>query len=359
MPTLTEVVPHSNNHGDQLAEYAQSKEELVDPALRRDYFEHINASDFIGMTQEIASIVRTGDSEHRQHFDGDAVKLMGHEVPDHRDKEDLLRETWETAQGFLKDRNLSDEDALEYAALTTAGGILLAHPFADGNGRTSRYLSYVIAKGGQNPEVLANMTPSGSTEWQVAPGRGIMLPKPREYKQEQPSEIEWEMQFAGESEDALGGVIADSIYQDGVIREFIESADESTRSLIETCATRDGEGRMTSLDGDKLLEVLVNDSEQGLANAYKLMSLKREFQKDYVRRYLAAMRDDSLHDKVALKKYDLTDPSERAARTPNDVEKFQAISKVVGSRAIQGRMRFRDQAVAEHRGYSDLHRLDR
>ena len=70
-------------------------------------------------------------------------------MPDQREKEGLLRETWQTAQTLLHDRRFSDEDALEYAALTVAGGMLYVHPFVDGNGRTSCVLSYMIAKGAE------------------------------------------------------------------------------------------------------------------------------------------------------------------------------------------------------------------
>jgi len=117
-----EVVSHQNNFAPQIVDYVRSVEPLSDPVTRRDYFERMTADDFIDMTQRVASMVRTGDSNQLQHFDGEKVALMAHEVPDQREKEQLLRDTWETAQVLLHDRRFTDEDALEYAALTVAGG---------------------------------------------------------------------------------------------------------------------------------------------------------------------------------------------------------------------------------------------
>lgn len=359
-----EVVSHNNNYTPQIQEYVQSNEALADPVTRRDYFEHMSGDDFIDMTQQVASLIRTGDSESRQHFDGEKVGLMGHEVPDQKLKEGLLRETWDVAKDFLKDRTISDEDALEYAALTVAGGLLYVHPFADGNGRTGRYMSYIMAQGGQNAESLDAIGQSLSHEWQIAPSRETALWEDQKYEGEQPKEIEWEFQFAGEAEDALGGLIADSTYKNLTVRKFIDTADSKTKQLIETCVTRDENGNMTTLNGDKLLEVLVNDPENGIANAQRLIDLKRQFQATYIRNYLAAMRSDIYDDARVLRDSDLNPPEEPDADKHGGTDKlyesrkerYEIISDVLGQRALNGLVRVRDEAVAQHRAYSEHHR---
>jgi hypothetical protein len=349
-----EFVPHNNNFAPHIAEYTQSNEALADPTTRRDYFEHMSGDDFIDMTQEIASIVRTGDSNQRQHYDGMYAAFRGHEVPDHREKEGLLRETWDTAQEFLRDRKLSDDDALEYAALTVAGGLLLTHPYVDGNGRTSRYLSYIMARGGQDVETLNRMSTSQSPEWRVLPSQRIALPMEQAFTGEQPGRIDWEPQLASGSKDALGSAITTTRYQDVVVRKFIETADDQTRQLIDTCATRDEDGRIISLNGDKLLSVLVNDPERGMVNGRRLIDLKRQFQADFVQRYLAGMRSDRRDEMSVLKRKDLRDVTDPYL-TPNERVKIQTIAKVVGERVVDGRISRRDEAVAEHRGYSNVH----
>lgn len=364
---MKEVVSHDNNFTPQILEYVHSNEALADPVTRRDYFEHMSGDDFIDFTQQVASLVRTGDSEQRQYFDGEKVGLMGHEVPDQRHKEGLLRETWDTAKSFLSDRDISDEDALEYAALTVAGGILYVHPFADGNGRTSRFTSFIMARGEQDPEAFEAMAKSMSGEWQVAPAHQIGVWEKREYKGEQPKEIEWEFQFAGEAEDALGGAIADSIYKDLTVRKFIDTADDETKQLIETCVTRDEDGNMESLNGDKLLEVLVNDLERGIGNAQRLLDLKRQFQSQYVRNYLRAMRSDLYGDMRVIRESDINPPVPAIAHSEEGqpiTDKLyesrkvrqQNITGVLGERALNGSVRVRDEAVAQHRAYSQYHR---
>jgi hypothetical protein len=148
--STNEIVSHSNNHAAEIVEFAASIEAWNDPVTRRDYFEHLSGSDFLALTQQVASLVRTGDSNGQQPFDGNNVTLMTHKVPDHRDKEDLLLQTWHTARELLRDQTIDDQDALEYAALTAAAGILYIHPFVDGNGRASRALSFLISTGAQD-----------------------------------------------------------------------------------------------------------------------------------------------------------------------------------------------------------------
>lgn len=362
-----EIVPHNNNHTAQIDEYMRANEALADPVTRRDYFERMEADGFIDLTQQIASLVRTGDSNQHQHYDGEKVKLLTHEVPDQKDKEDLLRETWDTARGFLTDRELPDEDALEYAALTVAGGILLAHPFADGNGRTSRFVSYMIAKGEHGTDQIDAISESLANEWQVAPSGRIVKWEIPEYKSEQPHTIDWEFQFAGEAEDALDGAVAGSIYKDLIVRDFIDTAETGTKQLIETCVTRNVEGNLLSLDGDKLIEVLATDPEKGMGYAQKLLDLKRRFQAEYVRKYLETMRSDVHGDVRVFQDSDIAPPEDPRIKEPhvtagsiklyeNRKARHEMITGVLGERAINGLVLPRDEAVAQHRAYSKYYR---
>lgn len=336
-----EVVSHQNNFAPQIVEYVNSVEAFADPITRRDHLEQMTGDDFIDMTQRVASLVRTGDSNQLQHFDGDTVALMAHEVPDQREKEQLLRETWETAQTLLHDRRLSDEDALEHAALTVAGGVLYVHPFADGNGRTSRTLSYIIAKGAESEDDLRKMTEetSGGGMWHVAPNAQLALPKEREFQGDQPDQIEFEDTFAGEATDPFGDTITNSIYSDSILRSVIERADDpETRAVVEACS-RDENGHKV-LDGDMFLKGLAT-SDRALEYAQTMFGSFRELRADFVHRYLQAMVSEV--------------PIEQRIRAPKVGEIGQRMATEVGRRAIGGLLLPRDQAAAEHRAYSSVH----
>lgn len=341
-----EVVSHKNNFAPQVAEYTQSVEAWSDPATRRDYFEQMGEEEFLEMTQRLESLVRTGDSNQLQHFDGTNVILHTHQVPDQREKEALLRETWRTAQALLHDRRFNDEEALEYAAVTVAGGILYSHPFADGNGRNSRLFSYIIAKGGGSEEELHEMLEgAGQSSWHVTPNYRLALPSDRRYKGDQPSQIEFEDEFAGEATDPFGDVLSNSSYKNSIVRSLIERSegDPETKAIINAC-TWDHDGNKV-LDGDRFLKELAS-SERALEYAQALFGTYRELRADYVHRYLRAMVSET--------------PIERRIKPPAALdEKSTTIRNrmvaEIGGRAVNGLMLPRDQAVAELHTYSDAY----
>lgn len=289
---MSEIVTHSRDNVQTIESFMQANVCLADPISRRDYFEHVDGDGFIDFLQQNASLVRTGNDEVKQPFDGEKVGLAGHEVPDQRDKERLLRDTWDVARTFLRDRGLSDEDALERAALAVAGGVLLAHPFIDGNGRTSRLSSLMIARGVVGEEILANVLgkSSGTGGWEVSP---IYVSKPSKgkYNGNQPDEITWDFQFAGEAEDALGGVIADSLYKNDILREFIELHSDATTSK-QADYTKEVNGKDV-LDGDNYLRAVVTGEDGGITNAREILRIHRRVRADYVNRYLEALLSGS------------------------------------------------------------------
>ena len=84
-----ELISHKNNHAEDITEFMHFDERFADPVQRRDLLSSLDEADFIDMLQQTASLIRTGDASSMQHFDGDTVGLMGHEVPDQREKEGL------------------------------------------------------------------------------------------------------------------------------------------------------------------------------------------------------------------------------------------------------------------------------
>ena len=351
---LNEIVSHKNNRAEDIVEFFNSQEQLKDSVMRRDYFEHLDENDFLDLVQQTAGLVRTGEVKN-QYFDGEKVGLMGHEVPDQREKEQLLRDTWAVAKEFLSNTEISDEDALDYTALTVAGGLLYAHPFADGNGRTSRTLSYMIARGNGDKQEMHDILAEtgGGGNWQVAP---IPLVTSRQsvFEGKQPKRIAWEDALAGEAEDALGGIIANSIYSDTIIRKFIEKYSDLTERQIEESSLQNDDGTFT-LNGEDFITKLVNDPEAGITNAIELLKIHREVRADYVHRFLKAMRS-----KERIKPRNIRPNSLEVTDEDNEFTRGlkRTVVKEMGSRSIDGLLTPADQQLIRHRAYSRI-RQDR
>lgn len=349
---VNEVISHENNHLEAIVDFFNSDERWGDSIQRRDYFEHLDEDDFIDLVQQIAGLIRTGNSD-MQRFDGENVSLVGHEVPDQREKEQLLRDTWSVSRGFLADNEIPDEDALDYAALTIAGGLLYAHPFADGNGRTSRAISYLIARGNGNEtelhDILANN--GGGGKWQVAPVP-LVIKGQTVFEGQQPNQIEWEDSFMGEAMDALGGVLTNSLYKSTVIRKFIEEFGELAENEINDSSTPQADGSF-NLNGEEFIAKLVNNQESGISNASKLLKIHREARADYVHRFLRAMQTEE-----RLKPRNIRPEDFEISKKDNEFnrERKRVIIKEVGKRSLDGLLTPAQQQLVQHRALSEVRR---
>ena len=350
-----ETVSHEKNHAKDVAEFIQANERLADPTQRRDYFNQLDEDGFIDLVQQAASVVRTGDANARQHFDGSLVTLMGTEVPDQREKEDLLRKTWAVARGYLDDNQIPDQDALDYAALTVAGGVLLAHPFVDGNGRTTRVTSYMISQGTANPEVLHDIiaNTNGGGHWNVKPDQ-ITATEKQVYKGDQPDRVEWDDVFFGSNEDALGGTIANSVHDEAILRQMIEDHGEHIKAQLEKSVHQNENGE-TVLDGQKFVEELVTDPEAGITNARELRAIHRELRADYVERFLKAMQFKTpfeAHKLMVIANMDPNDLNDEFLR-----KRTLTARREIGQRAIDGKLRIIDRQLVRHKAHSTVRQV--
>lgn len=357
MSSLKEIVPHENNNANAIKRYFVQNEQLIDAATRRDYFEHLEEHDFIDLLQKTANLIRTGDSNSMQYFDGKDVKLLTHDVPDQREKSGLLAEVWHTARAILKDRSLSDEDALDYAGLTVAGGVLLIHPFADGNGRTSRALSYVMMRGTQFTDELSKIIAksNGGGGWDIAPSSELRAKYVRPFKGDQPSRIEWDGYYIEAANDAFGGEIAKSLYKENIIRRFIEEADEETRQYIEQ-ATKPNVNKKgdTVLDANKLIEVLA--ATKGSSHyAQHLFAIMRSERAKAVKGFLVGMiRPD------VVAKTDKIDIYQDMSKSERQIQRTERIKKAMARFVLSdGYMALRDQSVVMHQAFSDVYNSEK
>lgn len=302
-----ETVPHSQNNAAEVADFYNRNEALADPVLRREYFANLDPDDFLSLLQQVNAVVRTGSSDNLQPFDGENVSLGTHMVPDQADKPALLRETWEVARKFLQDPKLQDDDALTYAGLVSAGGLLLAHPFIDSNGRTSRVLSHMLMCGSENntaAEVERILSEKGQSEWEVTPLANLTATY-ASYEYERDIDIPYTINW-GDADDLMevdrpqnpydsSEKLAKTRFNDRALHMFMSYVDEHGRNIINHYVERDEEGTPTFLDAEKALVALTNDPENGIKYAAQLSEAERWSRTDYVRRYLKAMqREDAM-----------------------------------------------------------------
>lgn len=352
---MYELVPHKNNHVEAVQNFFMQNELLSDPVTRRDYFEHLDEQEFVELMQQTANLLRTGDSNQMQYFDGKDVTLMTHDVPDQREKAGLIAEVWQTAKEILNDRSLSDQDALDYAGLTVAGGVLLTHPFADGNGRTSRALSYFIMRGTENAEELHTIITksNGGGEWEVAYGTVTKASYTRPFIGDQPKAIEWAGFYIEDANDPFGGEIAKSLYKDNIMRRFIEQADDETNQLIgQAMKTAVDEKSGKVLDANKLMDILAA-TDDASHYAQQLHAIMRSERAKAVKGFLVGMRRE---DVVAR-----TNKVDEHMLGNSEIQKQRTarIKAEMAQRVLHdGRMALRNQALVIHKGFSGVYGHD-
>lgn len=363
---MQELLPHTDTRSTEMAELINSNEVLQDPATRRDFFASLDSSDFVDMVEQVGAVLRTGDSSQRQHLDGDTTYLQTHEVPAQEDKEQLLKETWDTAKSFLANPDMADEDAVSYAALTVAGGILYIHPFQDGNGRVSRVLSYAIEMGARDDleGKLDNMlghNAGGGRSWAVTPSydmiRMINRGEPYMTPKDLPLSISWEENEETAIADYLPGAgynvveeIAHSNYRGRILGAFYDLTDNHAREVIKAHIEYDADGNPQSLRADQALDMLVQDPDNGLTYAAQLKEAKHWMQAEYVRAFLKAMQSNEPQELPRDAKRRIEALSTREALTNSEKAYLVVFGKYVDA---DGKILPRDLFRAEHEASTD------
>jgi hypothetical protein len=342
--------------------YYDGNEALNDAAARRRYFGTMDAADFMTSLQQVGSVVRGGPADELQYFDGSRVSLAGHSVPDPTDKEPLLAQTWETARGFLNDPDMSDEDALTYAGLTVAGGIIYTHPFKDANGRTSRVFSHMMIEGnydGAEVDIERMLRPGGGDQWSTSPPANLMKDYAH-YRYDRapgvPEQVVWEDD--GHMDDILGNnFVSDDIITEvangpastRVLHRFARQLDERGRAMIgqHVRTTEDG---TEVFDARSFLTDLMDLPEGGLTYAAQLQEAEKWGRADFVQRYLKAMRDSKHMEPArgyARKVERMHDEAETDPKAAIQVREF-------GRLAVGGMLRPRDHLRILHEAQSAI-----
>lgn len=350
-----EIVPHDISEAKVLSDFYEQNESLTDTAWRRDYFEHLKPEDFIDLLQQVNSMIRSGDAEYRQHFDGmvTGVGLHTYEIPDGQDANQLLKETWEVARGFLCNAKLSDEDALVWAGLTVAGAILYIHPFADGNGRSSRVVSHMMIEGRNDntkQQLEHILDEDGRIEWSITPPINAMRRytdyyQPEERVQNWSNNIQWEnpgglvdfKEFGGREDDAVDRLIS-SDYRDRALWHFLANMDKQSQKVFAEYTDFDSDGNCVGIRAGDALRCLVSLQDGGLGYAAQLSEAVRWAQADCVRRFLKVMQQDEPVKPLGLLGEDVS----RAIAMEKPEGRDKSLLKVFGKYAINGLITPRD-----------------
>jgi hypothetical protein len=113
---------------------------------KREFIENLNDQEFTEILNGVNGILRNKDKEEWE-TDGSQVGLksafmgVGYVAPKQEDKPELLRETLSA----MKKMNSEDRD-LKDIGLLASSALNAIHPYADGNGRTSRLMYSLLVK---------------------------------------------------------------------------------------------------------------------------------------------------------------------------------------------------------------------
>lgn len=122
-----------------------AKERIGIPQNRKDFLLNLNTSQLEEWLTRINGISRNIAPKDRK-VDGESVEVPSLMPPEPEDKKELLDKTLVAAKSILF--NVKDpQEALDTVSLLFSGSINYIHPFADGNGRTSRIVGYLIKDG--------------------------------------------------------------------------------------------------------------------------------------------------------------------------------------------------------------------
>jgi hypothetical protein len=120
---------------------------------RRELIEKLSSDGYCDLITGVNGILR-GKVKEEWCMDGVGVTAAGHEArgahifPNHKDKKEIIVKSWEGAQ----EMNAEQRD-LEDIGMLLGSLLVEAHPFGDGNGRTSRFV-YIMLKMGLSEEEI-------------------------------------------------------------------------------------------------------------------------------------------------------------------------------------------------------------
>lgn len=144
-PIQEDHFPEVANKATRRIELLGSREKLLNPHDRREFFKTVPDERFKKMLGYINSITRGQQLEYN-YKDG---QFPMDPTPSLEDKNPLMLETFNAVRSILNNADIDDKTALQRAGLTLAGAVNYIHPYEDGNGRVGRVAHYIIEFGNE------------------------------------------------------------------------------------------------------------------------------------------------------------------------------------------------------------------
>lgn len=121
---------------------------LIYPETRKEFLQHLSTEEFLDMLTTANGIMRNLPTEEHG-FDGDGSTLPLLSMPHDEDKLPLLSNSFEKVQRYVaeQDTYVDADRVMAVAGMALEAAIIHTHPFADGNGRTGRFIGALFMDG--------------------------------------------------------------------------------------------------------------------------------------------------------------------------------------------------------------------
>lgn len=208
------------------------EEVFSDEKSIRNFIEEVNPIEFIGILNGVNGILR-GKEKMDWSMDGDGVEISGalqpseYIPPRQEDKESILGELVVTAKQMSREGR-----SLEDIALLLGITINATHAYADGNGRTSRFV-YFLTKEGYSAKSKAELAKALGEE-----GRGAVNPSSSFIR----NEVEDRLLYAPLEDTEKNPLRITNVFPDLISSEFIfaEGIPEAAKKEFLAINRRDG-----------------------------------------------------------------------------------------------------------------------
>lgn len=155
-------------HTEQLVRtiVGRNAEYFAEPTNRLEFIKGQSASEFFLMAQYVNAKLRgekVHELRHHRPAEKDGAFLPMLHTPASADKPEAFARGFAAIQEYLDSTDDPTDTQIEATAMATEALIIWVHPFADGNGRTSRFMAKLIEDGGADTDALVAETASGAS----------------------------------------------------------------------------------------------------------------------------------------------------------------------------------------------------
>ncbi|HMR72629.1 MAG TPA: Fic family protein [Candidatus Saccharibacteria bacterium] len=133
---------------------------FAEPENRLEFLQGTSAASFYRIAQHVNAKLRSEKPWKLKDEKGSLLPAV--HTPSNDSKPEALRRGYDALQDYLRESSDTVDKKIADAALGVEALVILVHPFGDGNGRTSRFLSKFIEEGGADMKGLIETTASNT-----------------------------------------------------------------------------------------------------------------------------------------------------------------------------------------------------